>query len=372
MIRLAYVINNLNIGGAEKLLLTTTKRLDKKKYHITVCSMLQGGDLISEFESHGIRVYCLNMRSNKDIRGFFKLYRLFKTKSIDIVHTHLIEADVYGRFAAICAGVPVILSTDHGVDGWRLKRRRLKTRLRLFLNRIAANHSQGIIAVSTAVRNHLVNAEKIDSARVYLIRNGIELPKKNHFSTPMNGRLARIGCVARLSPEKGVDHLLRAFALAQQENPDLELQIAGDGPQRPALEQLVCKLNLASKVFFHGWIPDVRAFLNQIDFFVLPSLQEGLPLALLEAMAEHKPVVATRVGGVPEVIEDGISGILVEPADVTALSQGILALAKNPALRQAMAKMAYEKMAQRFDIDSSIQELQRLYESLLQAKNPTL
>jgi len=371
MIKLAYVINNLNTGGAEKLLLATVKRLNKDNYDVTVCSMLQGDDLLNEFETNGIKVSRLNMRSNRDIRGFFKLHHFFKTTKIDIVHTHLIEADVYGRFAAIFAGVPVILSTDHGVDGWRLKRWRLKTRLRLFLNRVAANHSQGVIAVSTMVRDHLIRVEKIDPAKVYLIRNGIEFPTAFHFHTHTNERRVRIGCVARLSPEKGVDHLLHAFALAQQENPDIELQIAGDGPQRSYLEQLVCKLNLASKVCFHGRILDVRAFLNQIDFLVLPSVQEGLPLALLEAMAEQTPVVATRVGGVPEAIEDGVNGLLVEPANASALSEGILALARNPALRQEMAKRAYEKLVQNFDIGSSVHQLQCLYENLLQAEMHT-
>ena len=364
--RLAYVINNLTVGGAEKLLLSTVKKLSKEKYDITVCSMLHGKALLKDFEKSGVKVVCLNMHNKRDIRGFFKLYHFFKSNKIDIVHTHLLEADLLGRFAAILANVPVIISTDHRVDDWRMNSKRLKTKIRFILNRIACNHSKGIIAVADNIKNHLIKNEKINPVKIYVIKNGIEIQECNGSSIrKKKGDTIVLGNIGRLSKEKGHEYLLKAFKQAKTKCSNIKLLVAGDGPLRLSLEKFAHDLDISADVTFLGVLDDIPAFLNKIDIFVLSSLQEGLPIALLEAMAAEKPIIATTVGGIPEVVENGLDGILVDAANVHELKHAIISVIQNEDKRGEMGQNAQKKVEEYFDLDNTVDELESLYDNLL-------
>ncbi len=367
MIKIAYIINNLGIGGAERLLLETIKFLDKSSFDVTVYYLLPKEDLLAEFHEAGIRTKCLNMSSKRDPRGFFRLVWELRAGRFSIVHTNLSEADVIGRFAAIVARVPVILSTDHTIDSWKLKQNRLKTHLRFRLNRLATRFSKGIIAVAQDVKNHLVTVERIPAAKIRIITNGISIPPAASIrgSEPAAGEQTILGVAARLFPEKGHEYLLRALKDAISEFQSLHLRIAGDGPLRNALEALVAELDVATHVEFLGTVNDMNSFYKGLDIFVLPSVQEGLPLALLEAMSFGKPTIATRVGAVPEVLNSADIGLLAVPRNVEQLTVAILALARDQKRRKKMGQRARTRVLEQFSLDKAVSELEGLYNELL-------
>ena len=366
---LAYVINNLNVGGAEKLLLSTVTKLDKEKYDVIVFSMLAGDQLLQDFKDCGIKVVCLGMKHKRDLSGFWKLYRSFKSKKIQIVHTHLLEADIFGRFAALLAKVPVVISTEHSLNEWKKNPTKLKSKLRLLLDQIAANRSNAIVAISDKIKDHLVRYEKIDPTKIYVIKNGIEIKDNNSDISSKKENAVVIGSVGRLYEEKGYKYLLKAMKEIKSTVPNVKLLIAGDGPLRLSLEKLSADLEISDCISFAGIIHDINTFLKNIDIFVLASIREGIPLALLEAMMMGKPVIATSVGGIPEVVDDGVNGLLVNSANVPELEEAIISLAHNQAKRIEMGKNARAKVLKNFNIDKTVEKISLLYEELLNNLN---
>ncbi len=362
--KLAYVINNLNVGGAEKLLLSTVTKLDKEKYDVTVFSMLAGDQLLQDFKDCGVKVVCLGMKHKRDLSGFWKLYRFFKSNEIQIVHTHLLEADIFGRFAALLAGVPIVISTQHSVDAWKKHPQRMRTKMRLWLDKFAARHSSGVIAVSDTVKEFLKKYQNVPPEKIYVLRNGIEV--SNHikaFSSKSDDDIITLGSVGRLFEEKGFEYLLRAFQQVKILKPEIKLLIAGDGPLRAPLEQLAKELKISEDVTFLGNITDIPDFFRTIDIFVLSSIQEGIPLALLEAMAAAKPVIATTVGGIPEVIENGRDGVLVAAGKVEDLKNAILSLLEDKNRAKSIAKKARTKVLEEFNLDSAVKALDEIYDN---------
>lgn len=368
-LKLSYVINNLNVGGAEKLLLSTVKKLDKTAFDITVFSMLSGNQLAHEFEAAGANVVYLDMTSKRDLTGLLKLYRSFKKNKFDIVHTHLIEADIFGRYAAIFAGIPIIVSTEHSINAWKKNPTRLKSKLRLILDRIAAQRSNAIVAVSQKVKDHLVMYEQIPAKKIVVIMNGVEIVKAPKSLPRKNSTNIVIGSVGRLFEEKGYEFLLKAYGRVRESIPNLSLRIAGDGPSEQVLKKLAADLGIGPNVEFLGSIDDIPGFLNQIDIFVLSSLREGIPLSLLEAMSFGKPVIATSVGGVPEVIEDGKDGLLVESKSITQLHDAIIQLIKNERRGEILGTNARLKIVKDFDLCRTVMNLSSLYERLIENAN---
>ena len=363
--RLAYVINNLNLGGAEKLLLATIKKLNREKYDVTVFSMLAGDQLLQDFQESGAKIICLGMKNKRDLTGFWKLYRAFKSNKTQIVHTHLLEADIWGRFAALLAKVPVIVSTQHSVDAWKKHPQRMRAKMRLWLNKIATRHSTGVIAVSETVKEFLIKYENICPEKIYVLKNGIEINNNIKALSSENDRaLKTIGSMGRLFEEKGFEYLLRAFQQVRARKPKISLVIAGDGPLRASLKKLAQDLNISDNVTFLGNITDIAAFLKRIDVFVLSSIQEGIPLALLEAMAAVKPVIATTVGGIPEVIEHGTDGMLVEATNVNALKNAILSMLNDKKKAKKLGKKARCKALEEFNLDETVKALDVLYDTL--------
>jgi len=366
LVKLTYIIDTLAVGGAEKLLLSTLKKLNKEKYDITVCTMMKENDLIEDFRKLGVKVVCLNMYNKRDIRGFFKLYRYFKSHKIEIVHTHLVEANIFGRYAALLAGVPIIISTEHSVDDWKANPQSIKSKLRLFFDKIAANHSNGIIAVSDKIKKHIINYEKINPAKITVIKNGIEIEKfDNSFNNSKKGNTIVLGSVGRLCKAKGYEYLLKAFIKVKEKISNTKLLIAGDGPLREQLEKLARNLHISTDVTFMGVLNNIPAFLNEIDIFVLSSVREGLPLSLLEAMAAEKPIIATAVGGIPEVIDNGSDGIIVTATNVDELKDAIISLLQDEDKRRAIGKNARNKVINYFSIESMVNELESFYDGLI-------
>ncbi len=201
-------------------------------------------------------------------------------------------------------------------------------------------------------------AQGIAGSRLRTIKNGIDI-RQFHAGAPNPA-----GCivtVARLSPEKDVANLVRATAIAAERVPELRVEVAGDGACREELGRLAAELGVAGRVAFLGEVRDVRALLTGARMFVLPSRSEGIPLTALEAMACGLPVVATRVGGLPEVVDDGVTGLLVAPADPTALAQAMVAIWTDPERRDRMGRAGRLRAEERFDVRRMVAEYEALY-----------
>jgi glycosyltransferase involved in cell wall biosynthesis len=216
-----------------------------------------------------------------------------------------------------------------------------------------------VIAVSHAV------ALQFSAPRPIVVHSGVHSPNECHAGNKAPRTTTVIGAACRLVPLKGLMDLIRAVAILCLEFPNLRLEIAGTGPQREDLERELGRLRLTSQVRFLGWQRDLRPIFGSWDIFAMPSLDEGVPMATLEAMAEGLPVIATSVGGLPELIEDGQTGYLVPPSDVAALTKRLRLLILDPERRQAMGAAGRQRAREHFSLDRMVAEIAAIYDSLL-------
>jgi len=287
-----------------------------------------------------------------------------------IVHTHLYEAGIWGRLVGKLAGVPVILTTEVGMTLW-------KKRHHLLLERFVNRFTDKMIAVSEDIRQRRIHDEGISPEKIIMIPAAVDIER---FSRMISREQVRtelqidtsfpvIGTVARLVAAKRLDCLLEAARVVCEAVPQARFLIIGDGPLREELEGQAMQLGLAPEhVRFLGNRQDVTDFLSALDIFVLSSEREGLPVSLLEAMAASRPVVATRVGGIPQVIQDGHNGLLVPPHDPAGLAKAIITLTEDSTLRESVAREGYRTVEARFSTDVVGQQIIALYDGLLEKK----
>ena len=358
--RVLHLITRLPIGGAERLLVDVVRRLDPARFESVVCCIQAKGALAEELEGAGITVHCLNRMQSKrfDWRAVRDLARLLRSERISLLHSHLYHANLYGRLAARLAGVPAI-ATVHNV----YTRSKLHRRL---LNRLLSRISARVIAVSDEVRNDLVARDGIDPGRVATIHNGIDLRRVQSALTREQARARlgipadalAVGCIGRLEEQKGHRFLLEACA----QLPDIRLIIAGDGRLRRDLENQSAALGIASRTAFLGARSDVADILCALDVHVMPSLWEGLSIAMLEAMAAGLPLVISDVSGVAEAFGEEECGIRVPPRDSAALAQAMRELAKNPERRARLGEAGRRRVRAEFDIEVMLRRLTAVYE----------
>jgi starch synthase (maltosyl-transferring) len=277
----------------------------------------------------------------------------------------MFHANVPGRVLGRMAGVPVVISSERtmGQEG----------RARRTLNRATAPLADRIICVSARVRDYAEQVIGLPPARLVVVPNGIDLARytlKTPQAAGTGSQPVQIGYVGRLDPVKGVTHLLGAAALLRESAPSLAwaLTLVGDGSERAALEAEAAALELAERVRFLGARSDVPALLPTFDLLVLPSLYEGMPNVALEAMASGLPVVATAVGGTPEVVLHGETGLLVPPAEAAALAGALAALAVDPARRARLGAAGRARVERHFTIDAAVRRTEALYRDLLARK----
>ncbi len=367
--KILYIINNLVIGGAEKLLFSVIDKLDKDKYEIMVCCLYNYNPLKSEFEKKGVTVKSLEMKNNRDIFGFFRLIKLLKQKRVDIVHTHLFYANIYGRIAAKIVGIPIIISTEHNNPPWRSKQR-LKSRIRLLIDRITANFCDRIIAVSRCVKDYLIQWNKVDPNKVVVVHNGIDI-NKYLIADKKEKKLSNdsvVGCIGRLETQKGHVFFMKAAARILEEIKNARFILVGDGSLRRHLEELAQDLNISKRVSFLGFRDDIPQLLSIMDVFVLPSLWEGFGIVLLEAMAMGKVVVATNIGGISEIVVDKTTGYLCPPMDSETLANTVIDLLRDPAKMRTVGMLGRERVKKHFTLDQMAQKTERIYDNLVLEK----
>jgi glycosyltransferase involved in cell wall biosynthesis len=294
-----------------------------------------------------------------------RLRRFFRARGVEVVHAHNLAPLLYGGLAARLLGArrPAVVYSEHNqiYRAGERARRRFRRYVRL---------ADDVVAVSHDLRRTLVQGLKVPRP-VRVLHNGID-PRAfgDADASGVRRELGAapgeflVGTAVVLSEQKGVRHLLDAARLVRAADPSIRFVVAGDGPLRPELERTAAALGLDGAVRFLGYRSDVPALIAALDAYVLPSLWEGLPLALLEALAGGKPIVATHVGGNPEVVEDGENGLLVPPRDPDALARAILALRADAAGRERMRLSNVEKFAQRFSVGSMAQAHVQLYDEI--------
>jgi glycosyltransferase involved in cell wall biosynthesis len=374
-IRLLAVIGSSRIGGAERALATTISRLDPRRFAVEV--VCDGrGPALEEYRRHVPKVWCLDLADVFDLRAVLRLCSIMRRTKPDIVHTHLWNADALGGAAARLARVPVVVSTIHGAYHVPIGERGIVRMRREALSRVYRGVYRGfdrLIAVSRYVADDLVHRQgiRVAPAMITVVHNGVDLDGIAQLlqRAPRNGARPprpRLINVANFVPMKGQEWLLRALSSVIPEFPGAQCLFVGDGPDRRALEALAHTLGVLEHVTFTGTVVDPLGLVQDSDVFVFPSLvAEGLPMALLEALALSKPVVATDVGGVPEIVEDGKTGLVVPPRDAAALAEGIVRVLSDPVLARRLGEAGRETVLARFPARTMVQRTEELYFGLL-------
>lgn len=330
--------------GLVEILTIMAKEIDRKKFDLGVCVFRYNGNSFGEkFKSYGGKIFNLNINKKfyNEPNEFIKLYKFMINYRPDVVQTHVLKANLYGILAAKLAKVPIIIGTemtlkDIAPSGFRRSRDRLITP---FVKRIYMHYCDKFIVTSKFIMHHWF--PNYNSDKIEVIYPPFDLSKYNSAVNTMyikKNNYSTIGFVGRLSEEKGISSLIHSMGIIRRKIPSARLVIVGTGPIEDDLKELTNRLELNSHVDFVGYKDNVFEILKQLDVFVLPSRTEGCPIVILEAMAMGLPVVATRVGGNPELVRDGETGYLVPFNDENALARAVLALLADRERAQFMGE----------------------------------
>lgn len=362
-IRIAHVALQLDTGGMERLLVEFARHADRRRFALTFIALGPRGRIADDIEQCGWPVTALNTRPGVRASILFRLARIFREQRTDLVHTHNTKPLLYAGPAAKLAqadGMVAVVHTRHG-------QRHGATRRQDLLFRCAARCADRIVCVSDDSRG-LCLREGLPPRALRTIHNGID---RARFTFTGPAPEAPAVFVGRLTPEKDVATLLRAAALVVSHSPSFRLRIAGAGPCAGELTALSRSLNLDGHVEFLGEVANVAELLARSSLLVLPSLTEGLPVTVLEAMSRGLPVVATHVGGTPEAVADGTTGLLVPPRDPALLAAAILQLCTDPALAHRMGLAGSRRVERNFDVRTMVSAYESLYDEVLSARTTT-
>ncbi len=348
--RVAHLTLGLEMGGQEKLLVEFARHFDRDRFHLDVIVLGQPGLLAEEIEACGVPVTALREPDGLRPALTFKLAALLRKKRISILHTHDERPHIYGTPAAWLAGVDRVIHTRHSM-GVNLSQRQAR------VVNLLARMADHFVCVS---RDGAARARSagLGAHKVGLVWNGIDLTRFRPTGPCVDGPAVT---VARVNPEKDVANLVRAAAEVARTDAAFRVEVAGDGPCLPDVRRLADELHIADAVRFRGVVRDIPTLLAGASLFVLPSLNEGISLTLLEAMAVGLPVVATKVGGTPEAVEDGVTGLLVPPGDPAALAAAIRRLRADPALARRLGEAGRRRVEQHFDVVRMVRNYEALY-----------
>ena len=357
------------IAGSENHLLTLLPQLREYGYEPTMLVLADSEDrpepFIEKMRDRGIPTHLISLGTDIDPLLLVQLVSYLKKHSFDLIHTHLFHADLYGTIAARLAGLRKIISTKHGFNPWRSQR------LYALLDRLAATSQQQLIVISQAIGQWLAEVEKLPANKMQVVHYAIDIDK---FCSPpqatrelLNLPKPIVGTVTRLLHQKGVHVLLDAFAKCLEKSPQASLVIVGDGPARFQLEEQVRSLGIAANTHFLGYVahPKLGAIARAFDIFAFPTFGEGFGLVLLEAMTLGKPVVASKVMAIPEIVLEGETGLLVPPNDSDALSQALLKLMSDPNLCQQFGIAGRQRVEREFTVERMVQKTIWVYQEVL-------
>ncbi|RDV84490.1 glycosyltransferase [Ammonifex thiophilus] len=368
--KVLHVIGGGEFGGAEKHILTLYRAFDPDKVRMEVVCLFPA-PFAELARKAGMRVEVLPMANKFDLRVVRRLRQLLTKGGYDLLHTHGVRANFLGRLAAWTWPGPVV-TTVHS----RLAQdypRWWDRKINLLIEKWTCSRTDHFIAVSRFLAECLVQ-EGIAPEKVTVVYNGIELPSssssgagfRKSWNVPSDAPL--VATVGRLHPVKGHRYFLEAAAEVGRRLPHARFAVIGTGPEAEELRELAQRLGLADRVIFTGFLPEVSSCYPEFDLLVLASLMEGFGLVVLEALARGVPVVATRVGGVPEVVREGETGLLVPPADSQALAQAILWMLEHQEEARRMASRGKEMVARDFSSTRMAQNTLEVYRTVLLRK----
>ena len=372
-IKVAHIITLLELGGAQENTLYTCEHLNKNKFDvILICG--KGGildDKTKNIKTYFVKELIREICPLYDLIAFIKIYKILKKEKPDIIHAHSSKAGIIGRWAAYYAKVPVILHTFHGF-GFNDEQNYFIGIIYILAERLTAKITDKLVAVSYEnISKGLKN--KIGNELQYtMIRSGIKLQdyqidpainsgdvekKKKEFGIKNESVVGMIACFKK---QKAPLNFIKTAKLVCTEKPDTKFMLVGDGVLRKRIEAEIKKLNLEKNVILTGWRKDTSEIIKIFDVFVLTSLWEGLPRVIVESMAAGIPVVATYIDGTREIVQEGLTGFVVQPHETEKMAERILRLLNNPDLRKKFSEEA-KKRVQEFDIDLMVSQQEKLY-----------
>jgi sugar transferase (PEP-CTERM/EpsH1 system associated) len=376
---IAHIIYRFDVGGMENGLVNLINAVPSERYRHAIVCLTEYTDFRRRIRQPGVECFALHKRPGKDMGVYWRLWRLLRTLRPDIVHTRNLPALDSLAIAAL-AKVPARVHGEHGRDVIDLEGNNLKYNT---LRRVLRPLAQRYIAVSCDLAAWLRDRIGVSAARLTQIYNGVDAEK---FSPAVGGRAALpvegfappgsvvIGSVGRLQTVKDQATLVKAFiALIEMEpklRSQLRLVLVGDGPLRTEIQRLIESAGIEELVWLPGSRDDIPQILQALDIFVLPSLAEGISNTLLEAMACGLPVVATRVGGSPELVEDGVTGVLVPSADPVAMATALLAYVRDPQLIRRHGCAGRERIVREFSMHAMVHSYLAVYDSFMAGHRP--
>ncbi|MGR3174885.1 MAG: glycosyltransferase [Candidatus Scalindua sp.] len=368
-INVIHLVDELTIGGLEKILTTIVLNLDRKKYNVSVWCLREGGFFANKLVKEGIDVKILHISTSRNPLSIYKLYKLLKNRKFDIIHTHAYSAGTIGRISAFLAGVPVIISHNHSVYDYY-------NRYYHFVEWLLCLITDKIICVSDIVKKFANETQRINAKKLITIHNGLD--SEYTVSEKRTSGLRKvldipadhsiICTIAHMEEHKGIKYLLESASLLLQSRNDISFLLVGEGALKEELKILSTDLKIEKNVIFTGERSDIPEILSLTDIFVLPSLREGMPLSILEAMDCGKPIIATNVGGVPEIVKDGVNGILVSPKDPEALYSAMNELLDDRKRQEKMGRNGKRVCNESFSSKTMVGKIEDLYDFLINKK----
>ncbi|MEK7232804.1 MAG: glycosyltransferase family 4 protein [Elusimicrobiota bacterium] len=375
--KVVHLVTRLDLGGAQQNTLHTVRNLDRSKFEpVLACG--PGGMLDDEVNNDADVKTIVVESLRRDIAPFYdllallELTKIFLAEKPDILHTHSSKAGILGRLAAALAGVPLVVHTYHGF-GFHDRQPLFVKKSYVFLERLCARFTDVFVFVSKANVAYAAEHGIARAQDAVLIRSGVKLAglpapvdaARLKMSVGVGMHNLLVVSVGNLKPQKNAGDFVSVAASVLVEVPEARFVFIGDGPQRRALEDRAFALGLEGKVLFLGWRRDVVEWLASADVFVLTSLWEGLPRALVEAMKSGLPAVCYATDGVTDLIQDGVNGFLVEPGDHAAMATRVSALLRDESRRKTLAAAASSSIGTEFDIDGMVRSQEALYERLI-------
>jgi len=369
-IRVLHFDNARVRGGVQEHVLTLLRGLDRACFKPMIAAHPQLIDLLGSDLPADVEAIPVELESPRDLAAAAQFIRILKNKLVDIVHSHMFQASRLATPLAWLAGVPVRIETPHIRESWR----RGWIKGSYVVDRVIGRFVTGYIAVSESNRRYLVDDKGLPQAKITVVRNGISLDRFNPEGLPpptlrrslgIREDVPVVAAIGRLEPQKGHRVLLQAWQSVVQSFPLAILVCVGAGQLRGQLEAFVSNADLGGSGRFAGYQSNVADWLALVDFTVLPSFFEGLPLAALESLAAGKPVIATAVDGTAEVVLDGRTGVLVPPGEPRPLAAAICRLLANPGLTRILGSNGRRWVKQHFDARQQIVKTQSVYEEAL-------
>jgi glycosyltransferase involved in cell wall biosynthesis len=388
-VKVIHVITRFDKGGSAENTFITVRDLDKVWYDVVLIKGASppgnSGDLETEAveanvaatREHHVQLICLrhlvrDLRPFSDLATFFSLLRIIRREKPDIVHTHTSKSGILGRWAARFCRVPIIVHTPHGHVFWGYFNS-WQTKLFIVLERWTARITNAIVTLTPQEKDDHLRFRIALEEKFAIIHSGVDLrtfradlyqPSETKALLGIPPEMTVVGTVGRLTPVKGQEVLIRAASELIRRGEKIFLVLLGDGELRRDLEELSLRLDIAGHVRFLGWRPDVARVMAACDIFCLPSRNEGMGKVLVEAMAMGKPIIASSIGGIPDIVRSGENGILVPASDAAAWAEAIARLCRDPEERSRMGDAGMQ-MAPRYSSEEMIKRIDQLYRKLL-------